>query len=164
MKIIKEISSYVIIIILVVLVRTFIITPVRVEGVSMNSTLNNGDLLFLKKYDKSYDRFDVVVFKYNDKRLIKRVIGLPGEHVKYVNDKLYINGKHVVDKYGKGMTLDFDIKKINYDKIPEGYYFVMGDNRQNSTDSRVIGLVSSKDIAGVTDFRFFPFTKIGTFN
>lgn len=164
MRILKEYGPYVLVIICVILIRTFIITPIRVDGVSMNKTLYNNDLLFLKKYDKSYDRFDVIVFNYSGKRLIKRIIGLPGEHVKYVNNKLYINDKVVDDKYGTGKTYDFDIKKINYETIPDGYYFVLGDNRQNSSDSRIIGLVSSKDILGVTDFRFFPFNKLGKIN
>ncbi|MBQ9181654.1 MAG: signal peptidase I [Bacilli bacterium] len=161
MKIIKEIVPYLVVIVLVILVRTFIVTPVRVDGSSMYSTLSNNDLLLLKKYDKSYDRFDIVVFKYNNKRLIKRVIGLPGEHVKYQNNKLYINNKLVTDNYGNGKTYDFDLSELNYETIPKGYYFVLGDNRQNSSDSRMIGLVSEKDILGIADIRFFPFTKIG---
>ena len=82
-KIVKEAIPYLIIIIAVVLIRSFIVTPIKVDGQSMYSTLNNGDILILKKYDKTYDRFDVVVFNNGSDRLIKRIIALPGEKVEY---------------------------------------------------------------------------------
>ena len=92
---------YIIIVIVVALIRTFIITPVQVEGMSMYSTLDDKEILLLKKYDKSYDRFDVVVFNYNNTKLIKRVVGLPGDTVKYKDNKLYINGKYIKEEFLK---------------------------------------------------------------
>ena len=71
MKLLKELLSYVIIILVVVLIRTFVITPVRVNGASMKPTLENGQILLLTKFDKSYDRFNVIVLKYNNRKLIK---------------------------------------------------------------------------------------------
>ena len=78
---IKEYLPYVIIIIVIVLIRSFVVTLVRVDGNSMVDTLHNGEILVLNKLDKDYKRFDIVVIKYNNERLVKRVIGLPGEQV-----------------------------------------------------------------------------------
>lgn len=163
MKVVKEIIPYVIVVLIVVLIRSFVVTPVRVNGSSMYPTLENNELLLLKKYDKSYKRFDIIVFKYQDTRLVKRIIGLPGEHVKYQNKKLYINGKVVAENFDKGETDNFDLNYLEYETIPKGYYFVMGDNRQNSTDSRIIGLVKKDIILGKTNFAFFPFKHFGNF-
>ena len=157
---------YIIIVIVVALIRTFIITPVQVEGMSMYSTLDDKEILLLKKYDKSYDRFDVVVFNYNNTKLIKRVVGLPGDTVEYKDNKLYINGKYIKEEFLKNNqeTYDFSLEDLGYETLPDGYYFVMGDNRTNSTDSRVIGLVSAEDIEGTTNFVIFPLNKFGNFD
>lgn len=164
-NIFKELLPYVIIILVVVLIRTFIMTPIRVDGSSMYPTLEDGEILILKKYDKSYERFDVVVFDYNGSRLIKRVVGLPGETVEYKNNKLYVNGKKVTENFDRSSdTMDFKLEDIECEKIPKGKYFVMGDNRNNSTDSRIIGLVDEKDIKGSTNLSIFPFDKTGTIN
>ena len=166
-NIIKELIPYVIIIIVVVLFRTFIATPVQVSGVSMVPTLSNKEILILNKYDTSYKRFDIVVLNYGHDKLIKRIIGLPGEKVKYVDDKLYINDKLVKENFKTNTyTKDFDLAesfgngKDSY-TIPKGYYFVMGDNRNNSKDSRIIGCIPKKDIKGTISVAIFPINKIG---
>lgn len=160
----KDIIAYVLIIIFVILIRTFVITPVRVDGDSMNNNLKDGEILLLKKFDKSYERFDVIVFKYGSDRLIKRIIGLPGEKVYYKDNKLYINDNYVEEVMIDKKTYDFDMSQLGYEVIPDGYYFVMGDNRTNSKDSRIIGFVSEKDILGITNFIIFPFSKFGSIN
>ena len=162
-KIIDELKSYVIIVIVVVLFRTFIATPVKVDGSSMDSTLRNNDILILNKLDNSFNRFDIVVIKYGKTKLLKRIIGLPGENISYKDNELYINGKKMEDK-NISRTSNFSLKELyNKTKIPDGYYFVMGDNRANSLDSRseLVGLISKKDILGTTKIRLFPFNKIG---
>ena len=163
---IKELIPYLIIIIVVVLIRSFVVTPVRVDGSSMYPTLKNGEILILKKFDKTYDRFDVVVVKYNGERLVKRIIGLPGEHIVYKDSKLYVNDELIDEKFlPSDLTFDdFDNILLGKNFIPEDYYCVVGDNRNNSTDSRIIGFIPKNDILGVTNFRLFPFNKIGTFN
>lgn len=163
-NLIREIITYVLIILFVILIRTFVITPVRVDGDSMNNNLKNGEILLLKKYDKSYKRFDVVVFKYGNDKLIKRIIGLPGENVVYKDNKLYINNQYVEESMIEKNTYDFDIRELGFNIIPSGYYFVMGDNRTNSKDSRIIGFVSEKDILGTTNLIIFPFNKFGSIN
>lgn len=159
MKLFKEILPYLIIIIIVVIIRTFIITPVRVNGDSMKPTLVDKEIVLLKKYDKNYKRFDIVVF--NDKRghLIKRIVGLPGETLYYSNNKLFVNGKYIKEDFlsPNEETYDYELDEV----IPKGYYFVMGDNRDNSTDSRIIGLVSEEDILGTTSFVLYPFNRFG---
>lgn len=161
MKLLKEIIPYVIIVIVVVLIRTFIITPVSVDGNSMYPTLKDKEILILKKYDKQIKRFDIVVFKYGDSKLIKRVIGLPGEKVEYKNNNLYIDDNKIKDVFLLTETDDFNLKNLDVEVIPDDYYFVLGDNRINSSDSRTIGLISIKDIEGTVSFRAFPFKRIG---
>ena len=128
----KELLPYVIIILVVVLIRTFIMTPVQVDGASMYPTLEDKEILILKKYDHSFKRFDVIVFDYKGSRLIKRIVGLPGETIEYKNNKLYVDGEQVAENFDRNAdTEDFKLEDIGYDVIPEGKYFVMGDNRTN---------------------------------
>ena len=152
----KEILSYIIIIVIVVLIRTFIVTPIRVNGDSMNDTLKDGYLMILKKYERnSINRFNIVVIDLDGEKLIKRVIGMPNEDVAYIDGKLYINNELLDNSFGYGETKDF------MDYCGEHEYFVLGDNRENSKDSRIFGCIESKDILGITNFIFFPFNKIG---
>lgn len=164
MKIIKELIPYIIIIIVVVIIRTFIVTPVIVSGESMSPTLKNNQILILNKYDKVYERFDVVVIDYDDgnfkERLIKRVIGLPGEEIKYENGTLYINGEKINDSLAS-ITNDFTTLDLGSIKVPNDKYLVLGDNRNNSVDSRMLGFIEKKDIKGVTKVRLFPFSEFG---
>ena len=152
---IKEFSGYIIIILVVVLIRAFVVTPIRVNGASMESTLKNGDYMILKKYDKDYSRYDIVVIKRGKDKLIKRIIGLPKEDIEYKENTLYIDGQEKEDKNRIGYTYDFK------DYCKEDEYYILGDNREDSTDSRIIGCVSKEDILGTTSFRIFPFNKFG---
>ena len=150
-RVIKELIPYIIIIFVVVLIRNYIVTPVRVDGTSMNPTLENDEILLLNKYDHTYSRFDIVVFISGDSKLVKRVIGLPGETVEYKNNKLYINGKYVNENFNHKKTENFN--KVT---IPNGYYFVLGDNRTNSLDSRVFGAINEDNITGVVKISLYP--------
>lgn len=169
---------YIIIIVFILIIRFFVATPVNVNGSSMYPTLKNNDYMILYKLTKrmrGINRFDIVVINTDSGRIIKRVIGLPGERIKYAIEKneygdeigvLYINDKKVkedfIDDIAKKNTCNDDwiICKSEY-IIPEGEYFVMGDNRGNSIDSRVIGTVEDKDIKGIARLRIFPFNKFG---
>ena len=159
----EEIIPYVIIILVVVIIRSFIVTPIRVDGSSMYPTLNDKEMLILKKYDKNYKRFDIIVFKSGNDKLIKRIIGLPGEKIEYKNNKLYINGKYYKEPFLKNnqKTYDFELKDTKYKVIPKDSYFVLGDNRTNSTDSRVLGPINKKVIQGKTDLAILPIKKFG---
>lgn len=160
----NDILSYVIIILVVVLVRTFIITPVRVVGSSMDKTLKEGEILLLEKIDKKYKRYDIVVIKENNERIIKRIIGMPGESVKIVEGVIYINGESIEDKYASSYTGDFSLDKFDLDVIPEDSYFVLGDNRIVSKDSRLLGPINKKKIQGKAIYRIWPFNKFGDLN
>lgn len=157
MKVIKEVIPYIVIVVVVVLIRTFIITPVRVDGDSMKNTLKNGDILLLYKLS-SIDRFDIIVLdeEKDNEKIIKRVIGLPGETVAIKKGKIYINDK-VIDEYAYGETSDYNKVTLKDDE-----YFILGDNRLISKDSRYFGPIKDNEIKGKIVFRLFPFTKIGT--
>lgn len=157
MQKLKELIPYVIIIICVLLLRTFIITPVRVDGTSMNKNLADGDILLLYKLAK-IDRYDIVVLdeEYDNEVIIKRVIGLPGETVEIKNDKIYVDDEEIDDKYAYGETSDY-AKVI----LKDDEYFILGDNRLVSKDSRTFGPISKDSIKGQTIIRFWPINKIG---
>jgi len=159
-KTLRELLPYVIIIISVVLIRTFIVTPVRVNGTSMNDTLEHGDTMLLNKITLKLNelkRFQIVVIKTDESYLIKRIIGLPGETIEYKDGKLFINDKEMKDPYYKNNNTD-DFEKV---KISKNNYFVMGDNRGDSMDSRIIGSIDKKDIMGTTKVIIFPISNIG---
>lgn len=111
----------------------------------MNPTLKNGDILLLNKIS-NINRFDIVVIKYNNKFIIKRVVGMPNDTLKIINGDVYVNNN----------LLKFEniIKDIcNYDEIilKDDQYFILGDNRINSFDSRNIGVISKSNIIGVSN-------------
>ena len=105
-KIIKEILSYVIIIVVVILIRTFIGTPVRVNGTSMVPTLKEGEVLYLNKLNKSFDQEDIVVIdkKVEGSAIIKRIIGMPNDKIKCINGVIFINDEKYEDNFGSGET------------------------------------------------------------
>lgn len=163
-KVFREMIPYAVIVLVVVLIRTFIMTPVRVNGESMSDYLKEGDILILNKLDNSYNRFDIVVVNVNGTKIIKRIIGMPGETISYEDCQLYINEKPIDDFVKDCTTKDFSLNSLyGYLMIPNDYYFVMGDNRNNSSDSRDrrVGLVSKEQIEGTVSIRLFPFNKIG---
>lgn len=163
MKYLKEYLPYLLILIGIILIRSFIITPVIVNGSSMYPTLKPNDFLLLEKYDTDYKRNDIVVVEYNKEKIVKRVIGLPGEKIVYKKGFLYINESKIFDRFSI-MTEDFSLIEIGYDNIPKNCYLVLGDNRSNSIDSRIIGLVKKEEIIGKTNYRVFPFSKLGKIN
>lgn len=161
-KFVKEYVPYIVIIILVLVIKRYVVTPIRVNGPSMLPTLKDKDIMVLNEVGyrtHGLKRFDIVVLDYKGEKLIKRVIGLPGEKIEYKDNKLYVNGKVVKEDFSHADTEDFDEIKVEKDR-----YFVLGDNRVNSTDSRIIGTVSIKDIRGTTKLTIFPFGRFGNKN
>lgn len=157
MKKLKELMPYIIIVVVVLLVRSFIVTPGLVNGSSMEPTLHNNELVLINKIglNKGIDRYDIVVVKYENSTIIKRVIGLPYETVEYIDDTLYIDGKEVNTKVDFEYTKDFKLT------AGKNEYIVLGDNRNISKDSRIIGPVKERDIIGKVDLVLFPFSKFG---
>ena len=116
----------------------------------MNPTFWEQEVVQVKAHHKP-ERFDVVVLHPPDdpeSLYLKRVIGLPGERISYRRGRLFVNGKAVHDEFSE-RTEDFEWQQISSQSIPEGYYFVLGDNRMISKDSRIFGLVSEKQILGI---------------
>ncbi|MBQ3898395.1 MAG: signal peptidase I [Lachnospiraceae bacterium] len=159
-----------------VLFITFIAQKTVVHQTSMHPTLENGDHLIVDKITYRFTdpkRFDIVIFpyKYAEKKntyYIKRVIGLPGETVRIGEDgSIYINDKLLEENYG-AEVINYNDTLWNRGKgegitLGDGEYFVMGDNRNNSVDSRfdIIGNVTRKEIIGRAVFRLFPFKNFG---
>jgi len=161
---VKNILSYVIVIIVAILIKSYVFSPIRVDGTSMYPTLDDGDIMILNEIGyhlNGVSRFSIVVVKTDSGRIIKRVIGLPGDNVVYKDNILYINGEEIKEEFSHDITHNFSLEEINYDIIPEDYYFVVGDNRGNSKDSRIIGLIHKSQIIGKTDFVVYPFNKFG---
>ncbi|WP_430733261.1 signal peptidase I [Candidatus Enterococcus ikei] len=157
--------------VLLFILRGFILIPVPVDGNSMEKTLSQGDMIMMEKFS-SIKRFDVVVFKLpNGAIYIKRVIGLPGEAVRYENDQLYINEKPIEEPFlEKNLkkdhetapyTTNFNLTDLTtLDVLPKDSYFVLGDNRRMSKDSRSFGAVESKYILGKAQFVYYPITHM----
>ena len=164
---VRVILPYIIIIVTVLFIKAFIVTPIKVNGESMQPTLHEGDIMILNEtayYFSEPKRFDIVVVNMPNEYLIKRVIGLPGEHVEYKDGNLYIDGFIVKENFNHKSTNDFKLETIGYLTIPGDKYLVVGDNRPDSTDSRVLGLFDKKDILGSVSLRIFPLNKIGSIN
>ncbi len=158
------------------IVRMFLFAPIIVDGPSMLPTLHDRDQMIVNKFSYYFhdpERFDIVVFHASSQKdFIKRVIGLPGEHVAVIDDVLYIDGDPVAQDFLRendsdantfdSVRNDFSLEEIpgNYDVIPEGHVLVLGDNRGNSTDSRMIGLISMDQIVGKTSLIYWPFDRI----
>ena len=133
-------------------------SPIIVNGESMMKTLHDKDVMILDRISyrvSDIDRFDIVVVDEGSEYIIKRVIGLPGEEVSCEDGKLFVNGKEIKDSYGIGLTDDFVFE------VPKGEYFVLGDNRENSMDSRYFGSFKKEDILGKTKLVLFPLDRFG---
>ncbi len=168
----------------VVLFFAYVARPVTVEGRSMESTLHDQDRLFMSDFFYTPERGDIIVcdnsdsWTYDaegnlvkgygiadDKKLIKRVIAVGGDEVDihFSTGEVYVNGELLDEPYIKNATTT-NYGAFTYPVvIPEGYLFVMGDNRQNSTDSRAgaVGFVSEDQVLGKALFRFSPFSDFG---
>lgn len=160
----KELKDWIKTIIYAILIYLFVsvfMFSARVDGSSMNPTFNHGDFLFASRnyLTAQYERGDVIVFHSDTlgNALIKRVIGVPGDTVIIENQEVFINGEKIDEPYINNPPLEF--LKIT---VEEGTYFVMGDNRQNSLDSRyqAVGLVPKDKILGKVFFQIFPKPKL----
>ncbi|HFU4462999.1 TPA: signal peptidase I [Streptococcus suis] len=175
--------------------RYFLWDPVSVDGHSMDPTLQHQEKLVMFK-TTSIDRFDIVVASETDsdgteKLIVKRVVGMPGDTIRYENDVLYINDQEVdepyLDEYLAAFQKDKLQEEYSYNKqfqavaqaaqaftqdangyvdftvtVPEGQYYLLGDDRLVSLDSRSVGSFARNKIKGEVVFRFWPFNRIGT--
>ncbi|WP_019153918.1 signal peptidase I [Robertmurraya massiliosenegalensis] len=160
------IKSILFALIMVLICREFIFAPVKVDGKSMMPTFENNNRVMISKISK-VERFDLIVFRSpysEDTQYIKRVIGLPGDTVEIENDILYINSKEVNENYlntnkedvPSGALLTENLKVV----VPNGYLYVLGDNRRNSSDSREFGVIKESSVIGEVKLRFYPIDEI----
>ena len=150
-------------------VRTFIFAPYIVEGASMEPTLHNHEKIFVNKFNvtDNFKRGEIVIIKGIEVNYVKRIIALPGDTIEMRKDKLFINGVQFEESYlsqnrkqaeQKGSLLTGD---FGPEIVPENNYFVMGDNRLHSMDSRNgLGYIQKETIVGKPEFVFLPFTQI----
>ncbi|WP_294101180.1 signal peptidase I [uncultured Ruminococcus sp.] len=166
-------ESFVFAMFIVILIFTFFFRIVLVQGPSMRETLQNGDRLIISHINYTPQKGDIVVINSEalNKTIIKRVIGTAGDKVvvDYNNNTVTVNGKVISNEHIKEAMYntnlfdnDHEVEKNVYEyDVPEGKIFVMGDNRNNSTDSRRIGFIDPDDVLGKAVFRLFPFESIG---
>ena len=153
------------------LVITFVGQRTEVEGASMENTLHNGDNLIVDKLSYRFhdpERFDIIVFPFqfqDNTYYIKRIIGMPGETVQIMDDgSIYINGEKLEENYGmeviKPETIGRAAEPI---ELVDDEYFVMGDNRNNSSDSRtdMVGNITRENIIGKAWLRIWPVSDFG---
>jgi signal peptidase I len=155
-------------ILIVWIIITFLGQKTNVIGSSMQPTLQNGNHLIIDKISYRFadiKRFDIVIFPYHgdhSQNYIKRVIGLPGEKVDIRDGKIYINNELLDENYGLEQIKDYGNQKYPLE-VPEGEYFVMGDNRNHSSDSRYqdVGTIKKTEIIGKAIVRIWPISKSG---
>lgn len=173
-EVMKEIISWIVCFVVAIAAALFIVTfigqRVKVDGHSMESTLQDADNLICDKLSYRFgepERFDIVVIFPDDtksKRWIKRIIGMPGETVRIDEEgNIYINGEILEENYGREVIEDPGYFFQNGNEITLGAdeYWCMGDNRNHSSDSRVIGPVPKNRIVGKAFIRIYPFSKFG---
>jgi signal peptidase I len=158
-KIFREVMETLLIaLVLAFLVRTFVVESFLVDGRSMQPTLQHHERLFVNKLGYrigSPERGDIIVFRYPkdpSRDFIKRIIGLPGDEIEIRSGVLYINGQ----RYDEPYILEEDPRGYLAAEIPEGEFFVMGDNRRNSEDSRFFGTVPIANIKGKALLVYWP--------
>lgn len=158
------------IVMIVVLAQKFLVQPVLVSGSSMEKTLNDGDCLLVDKltyHIKNPQRFDVIIFRpdQDEEELyyIKRIIGLPGETVQIKDNLIYINGTPLIENFGMENVIRYEGMAAQPVTLKDGEYFVLGDNRNDSKDSRdsAVGIVSSSAVWGRAFFRIWPVAEAG---
>ena len=149
-----------------ILIVVFVIQPVKVEGTSMQPNLVDQERVFVNKFVYHFaeiHRSDIVVFWYprdSSKSFIKRVIGVPGDRIEILRGRVLRNGEPVDEPYVLPQYFDFESYRTV--TVPDGYYYVLGDHRNSSNDSRSWGLVPQRNIFGKAIFRYWPVTRLGT--
>lgn len=170
-QVLETVLYFAVVLTVVLLVERFVMQPVEVDGSSMETTLSNKNHLLLEKLTYIFsepERFDIVVFQpyedIDDLYYIKRIIGLPGETVNIDNNIIYINGEPLIENYGNENVINDPGIASEAVVLGKDEYFVMGDNRNHSKDSRdsSVGLVRKKSITGRAWCRVWPLREIGT--
>ncbi|MBO4378198.1 MAG: signal peptidase I [Clostridia bacterium] len=187
-EILEWILTLVVAVLIALPIRAFVFELVRVDGGSMDNTLANGEIMFVTKYDYAStwlclpwqdaetqeqakrittggepERFDVVICRYPGRggtNFVKRIVGLPGDTIELRNGYLYVNGELYEEPYIDDAYRTGRLNMFGPYTVPEGEYFVMGDHRNNSNDSRSQGPITRDMIIGHVRTVLFPFNKI----
>ena len=147
-----------------VLIATLVLPVLQIEGKSMEPTLVNGDIVLLTK-SVNFDRGELCGFSWNNKLLIKRVIGIPGDWIEIDTDgTVYLNGEKLEEPYAQQLAVGECDLEFPF-QVPQEEYFVLGDMRETSIDSRttLIGCVKKDQIVGKVFFRVWPLKTIRLF-
>lgn len=163
-------QSIVVVMAIMVMIYLFIMSPQEISGASMETNFHNGEFILTNKIEYKFTdpkRGDIVIFKSpRNKEIdyIKRVIALPGETIRLSNSIFFINGKKVDEPYLAPGTYTFGgsflIENTDF-VVPKGKYFVVGDNRPHSSDSREFGPIAKEDFIGKALLRYWPFSRMG---
>ncbi|HTR64161.1 MAG TPA: signal peptidase I [Terriglobales bacterium] len=143
----------------------FLYQPVKVEGTSMMPSLDDQERIFVNKFVyklEPIERGDIVVFRYPrdpSKSFIKRVIGVAGDHIRIVAGQVFVNGRPLQEDYVSEVYADQ--RSMSEVDVPPGSYFLLGDHRNMSNDSRDFGTVDSRYIYGKAVFGYWPMDKMG---
>ena len=155
----------------VFLINMFVLRTVEVQGSSMYPTLEHGERIIVWQLFYSPNFSDIIVLEHTDGNLhVKRVLGTPGDRVDYIDGEMIINGVVINEPYIahepsiNGFTFENLCQFDDCSVIPEGYFLVLGDNRNRSGDSREYGLVHESQIMGRVTLRFLPFSEFGIVN
>jgi len=157
-------------VLIAVVMIVFIYQPVKVEGTSMMPTLTNEERIFINKFTYKFglgsiERGDTVVFWYpqdTTKSYIKRVIGTPGDRIRVDGGQVYVNGQALAESYVPKEFRDYSSWRDGQEQtVPEGKYFVLGDHRNSSSDSRMWGYVPRENIYGKAVFVYWPLASMG---
>lgn len=165
----EYLEALVIAVVLALFIITFIAQSFLVQGSSMVPTLHDGERLLVDKLTWRFrepKRGEIVVFRYPSdprRKFIKRIIGIPGDQVLIKQGYVYINGQRLEESYVNGPTFGAFYRDWGPVEVTPGHYFVLGDNRTNSDDSRYedVGLVDRKLLVGRALIRYWPLTEIG---
>lgn len=170
----RDFAGYIITALVIILVFTFVVSLQPIAGNSMSPTLEEGQVVVVFRLFKNYKRDDVVVIKLDTKYYVKRIIGLPGERIDYLNGILKIDNVAYKETFLEDgvITSNFLFEDIcSYSEcpdrvIPDNMYLVLGDNRPDSIDSRdnSFGLVDKKNIKGKVIFKIWPVNNMGLIN
>lgn len=149
------------------LLTNYVVICTKVDGISMEDTLLDNDYLVIDKVTYTFwdpERFDIIVFPHGENTYyIKRIIGLPGERIQIRENQIYINDELLEEDYGKEKLADGGVIENQEFLLGEKEYFVLGDNRNHSIDSRFleVGTIKREEILGKAWFRIYPFQKFG---
>lgn len=162
-KLLKNtIFTLIIVVAISTLIASFIISILEINGSSMNPTLNEGEIVIAYR-NKNIKNNDLIAFYQGNKILVKRVIATQGEYVNITDDgDVYVNGKIIKEPYISQKSLGNSNIEYPY-QVPDGHYFVLGDKRDTSIDSRnsTIGAISKEDILGKVKIGLWPLNKLG---